>query len=394
MRSAALVSGAQAAPEGPALETYANNSSPGARRRVRYQRRCTLWRASTLARTRKCGRVARGDSVTLRRRENVAGFAGLTHCGSVWSCPVCAGRILVHRALEIGAVLGRAMEAGHALGFVTLTMRHDRSQPLADLFKAASKGWARVTSGKAWTLDQADVDGWVRVWEVTHGRNGWHVHVHLVLVMSPGSTSDTLDGVATAMYGRWSRSLEASGLRAPRLVGQDWHLVAGDQAATDLAGYLAKMADAPDVGVSLGLELTHSQPGRAAAARRTRPVWALLDDLVQTGEASALRLWHEWEKASKGKRQVGWSAGIRERFAPEVEDIDDQAVVDAEVGTADDDVLVLDLTAWRQLLTDPGRILLLLEATEGGGKTSATSLLDWWRIPWTDPVPKHPVEAP
>lgn len=346
-----------------------------------------LWQASSLQRVRHCGRVPRSndEGVGLRLSEGVAGIAGLQHCGSVWADPVCAGRILLHRALEIGAVLGRAIGQGHPLGFVTLTMRHHAGQPLALLWAAAQKGWRRCIQGKGWVEVQPLVEGWVRVWEVTHGRNGWHVHVHLVLVLAPGqSPAEALEVIAGGMFERWSRGLVAAGLEAPRPVGQDWHVVEGERAAGLVGQYLAKIVDAPEAeeerARSLGLELTSSLPGRSAEGLRTRPVWTLLDHLQATGEADALEAWHEWERASKGKRQVGWSRGLRERFAPEVEDLGDDEIVQQEIGTKEDELVHFSAEQWRDIVAVPGRPVLLLEATERAGLAGARALLDGWGV--------------
>jgi hypothetical protein len=335
------------------------------------------------------------DGVQLRARDGVAGFAGLQHCGSVWSDPVCAGRILLHRALEIGAVLGEAIAQGYPLGFVTLTMRHHSAQPLSLLWAAGQKGWQRSISGAHWVKVQPLVEGWVRVWEVSFSwANGWHVHVHLVLVLGKGSTSADLDRVAGGMYERWSRGLVAGGLEAPMLVGQEWHIVQGGEAGSRLGEYLAKMADAPErSAAALGLELTHSMPGRASVGHRTQPVWALLDHLVATGEADALERWHEWERVSRGKRQVGWSQGLRARFAPEVEDLGDDAIVQQELGTEHDGLVALSSTSWRDLVADPTRPVQLLEVTERAGVAGATAMLDHWGIGYELVKHEHPRDA-
>lgn len=378
MRAAEVLSG------GRPLENTANNVSGDARRRLRWDRRAVLWQASSLQRVRHCGRVPRSneEGVQLRARDGVAGFAGLQHCGSVWADPVCAGRILLHRALEIGAVLGQAVAQGHALAFVTLTMRHHAGQALALLWSAAQKGWRRCVQGRGWVEVQPLIEGWVRVWDVTVGRNGWHVHVHLVLVLAPGqSPAEALDRIAGGMYERWSRGLVGAGLEAPQRVGQDWHVVEGERAAGALGEYLAKMVDAPEERArSLGLELASSMPGRAAEGLRTRPVWSLLDELVRTGEAEALERWHEWERASKGKRQVGWSRGLRERFAPEVEDLGDDEIVQREFGTADDALVHLSASSWKELVAVPSRPVQLLEVTERSGAAGATALLEEWGV--------------
>lgn len=300
----------------------------------------------------------------------------------MWACPVCASRILVHRALEIGAVLGQAIAQGHALGFVTLTMHHREGQSLELLWSAAQKAWQRSISGRGWVAVDHLVDGWVRVWEVTHGRNGWHVHVHLVLVLEVGADASTLERVASGMFERWSRGLLAAGLQAPQLVGQDWHLAEGAEASEDLAGYLAKSVQlegsSDGVADGLGLELTHGMAGRAQEGLATRPVWSLLDELAETGDASALHRWHEWESVSKGKRQVGWSAGLRERFAPTLEEVTDQEVVDQAVGDEHDDVAAWSCQQWRDFVARPERIPQLLEVAESGGRASVHALLESW----------------
>jgi hypothetical protein len=362
-----------------------------------------LWRASKVQRIRQCGRspVSSAGSVSLRVREGLAGYAGVQHCGSVWSCPVCAARILVHRALEIGAVLGEAIRQGHPLGFVTLTMRHERAQALSLLWQAAAKGWSRAITGRGWVAVEQSVEGWVRVWEVTHGANGWHVHVHLVVVLAPGSGAADLNVVAGGMFERWSRGLVAAGLAAPLRKGQDWHLAEGSEASSQLADYLAKSVQLGGLGAvaaearrealaaGLGLELTHGQPGRARADLATRPVWALLDDLAETGEASALARWHEWEAGSKGKRQVGWSVGLRERFAPSIEDVTDQAIVDQAVGDETDDVAAWTPDEWAEFIAHPTRATDLLDAAQHGGREAVHALLRAWgaRCSMLDRVP-------
>lgn len=372
------------------LENTGNNLSPRGRRRVRFSRRQVLWNVSRMQSVRHCGRVPRSgsDGVSLRLREGVAGYGGLQHCGSVWACPVCAGRILVHRALEIGAVLGRAIEQGHPVGFVTLTMRHHRAQPLRVLWGAAQKAWQRAISGKGWVEVGDLLDGWVRVWEVTHGQNGWHVHVHCVVVLARDSTRDDLERIGSGMFQRWSRGLTAAGLEAPKLVGQDWHLVEGNRAAEAVGDYLAKMADSvEDRGTALGLELTHSQPGRTAVALRTRPHWGVLDEFVTTGDVDALALWHEWERHSKGKRQVGWSKGLRERFAPEVEERTDAEVVAEELGTAEDDLVRWTRLQWREFVRRPALLVELLDLAELGGASAVRQALDQWGVAYRDARP-------
>jgi hypothetical protein len=269
---------------------------------------------------------------------------------------------LVHRALDIGAVLGQAVRQGHPLGFVTLTMRHREGQALELLWNAARSGWKRAVSGRGWVAVEELVEGWVRVWEVSHGQNGWHVHVHCVCVLAKDAGAQDLELVAGGLFERWSAGLVAAGLDAPLVKGQDWHLATGEDAAEQLADYLAKSVavvdQAHNVATGLGLELTHNRPGRTRGGLATRPVWSLLREARETGEIGR---WREWERVSKGKRQVGWSNGLRERFAPEVEEVTDQAIVDEEHGTWRDDVVGWSVDEWRVFIRQGALAVDLVE---------------------------------
>lgn len=389
------MSGPARAPEAP-LETYANNVSPYGplsgvnvasdlreraqqRRFERFTKRAAVRRVSSLERVRKCGVVTHtpGGSVAVRVREGVAGLAGVVTCGSVWACPVCAAKILARRAVEVGGLLAAAQARGHVLGFVTLTMRHERGQSLADLWAAAVKGWRRAITGKAWQAAKcrAGCVGWVRVWEVTYGRHGWHVHVHAVMVLRAGAEASELEDLAGGMFRRWSAGLVAAGLAAPTLAGQDWHVVGGEGAGDEIAAYLSKLAGGG--ADALGLELTHTSSGRARRGLRTAPVWSLLAELAETGEARCLGLWGEWERGSKGKRQIGYSKGLRELFGVG-EVLTDEEVAAEELGSARDDLVVILAEGWAVLAGDVWRVCSLLDAAERGGSAGVRNLLDGW----------------
>ena len=86
----------------------------------------------------------------------------------------------------------------------------------------------------------------------------------------------------------------------------------------------------------LGFELAYTQPGRSRAGVKTRPVWSLLSHFSETGDAAALARWREWERASKGARQVGYSKGLH-RFRSQEEKSDEEIAAE-EFGTKDDTV--------------------------------------------------------
>jgi hypothetical protein len=138
-----------------------------------------------------------------------------------------------------------------------------------------------------------------------------------------------------------------------------------------------------DASTGLGLELTHAQPGRSRKALATRPVSGVLQDLGLHGDADALDLWHEWERESKGKRQVGFSKGLRERFAPSVAELSDEQVAELEHGTRDDDLVHFDRDGWRCVIADPSLPPAILDAAEASGLEGVVRLLESREVPYS-----------
>jgi len=89
--------------------------------------------------------------------------------------------------------------------------------------------------------------------------------------------------------------------------GVDVRLVTDD--GHDLAAYFAKNVYAVKSSASAAADVTSSHTKTARQGNVTP--FGILARLVANGEARDLALWHEWEAASKGKRQLLWSNGLR-----------------------------------------------------------------------------------
>jgi len=297
-------------------------------------------------RLRKCGRIRLGDRVQIRHTPQLgAGFAGLATCGSVWACPCCSVRILNARRGEVATAIGLHLSShGAQLAMLTLTMRHRRGQSLAELWDALGYAWAGVTSGKGWKTAQAryGLAGWVRVVEVTHGGNGWHVHVHALLFLDraqPVEPSELVDWRGD-LSARWSRALERKGLSPALERAQDLHMI--DGTADPLAEYFTKQTDDEFTADALSQEFTRSASKTARGASVGRSPWRFLDGAMG-GDADELALWWEFESASRGRRQMTWSRGFRDRLGlndPE----SDEAIAEREEGSESDTLCQFEVT--------------------------------------------------
>lgn len=241
-----------------------------------------------------CCYVAHGEKVTLSSVQHSSGevsslWSGLVTCKNVWSCPVCSARIADERRAELNALLAWARQAGKACLMLTLTHRHNCRDKLASNLEAMKGAAKRMRQSKSWRA--LPLVGNVVATEVTHGRNGWHCHAHILLIAN-GPEADALAAVE-GLRAEWSRSLAANGLTGNQHAFQV-------QAATAAGSYVAKF------GAGEELALGHVKQGRNGS----RTPWQLLAD-ARDGDAQAGAMFVEYALAFKGRRQLVWSRGLK-----------------------------------------------------------------------------------
>jgi hypothetical protein len=351
-----------------------------------------------------------------------AAYGGLKHCGSVWTCPVCAVKVATRRADDLAAVMRAVHERGGSAFMLTLTMRHARGDRLglstadrrrrdlleerrADREVAEANGWdvderaaeaeeielhgikakegcwdvlgyawAAVTSGSTWVKDSGlfgGLLGWARVVEVTDGANGWHVHVHALLCFADDVSAELVAaGLGARVFGRWRRALGRKGFDASDEHG--WDLRKAQLGDGDLADYFTKMA--------------HEVTGAASKHGRSRggrSPMQLLADAVDTYRAEDLARWWEWEGASDGRRQLTWSRGGRDlrvlaglgREATDEQIAHEDQEADVRLG------LTSDTWTW---LSAGSHEVDLLEVVEKGGLAGARRWLEERGLAYTE----------
>lgn len=365
-----------------ALENIANKVTPPSHRTARYALRDMLWTHSDLPRLRHCGRSRTGDFVGVRCAGETSGFSGLQSCGSVWACPVCSAKIAARRSLELGCGMLSWENSGGRLFMGTLTMRHHKGHRLAQEWDALGRAWKNVIKTRVWKkwLDRLGSPGLVRVVEVTYGdRNGWHVHLHFVLLVA-GDQTGLLQDFRSWLVGKWARAIEAEGFPGALEVGQDVRLVEGVDAAADLGQYLAK-STAYGAAEQLGRELMGSWTKGARGDWSTVPAWRIAEAFQATGEVDYLDLWHEYEKGSKGRRQCTWSRGLRDQLVLDPEKTDEEVAAE-EIGT--EDLIRLDRFAWKAVLALPWPTSHLLDVVEKKGLEGLKAFLSANGILYTE----------
>lgn len=335
----------------------------------RYAARHVLWDETSLDRVKACGRrvVAKGQGVAVKvavspEGKRTAGYAGVQHCGSVWACPVCSAKIAEGRRVELAQAIAAWTAQGGKVALATFTMRHRKGQRLRTLWDALTYAWSKTTSGRAWGKDKdlAGVEGWCRVVEVTEGEAGWHVHVHALIFLRPDAAGhfdtdeDRAGYLEGAMWGRWVNALNRKGLSALRSVGADVKVLDGTATPeTALGDYFTKAVYRP-TAESASYEVARGDLKDGRFGNRTP--FQILADLVASGDLDDLDAWHEWERASVGRRQIGWSKGMRALLLTEPEK-DDQELADAE--RAGEVVATIDRDTYDQIVRERADWLVL-----------------------------------
>lgn len=321
--------GAERAAAAAAEQPLDNNAKSSRKRSEKWAARAVQWQVSKLARCRKCGRVTvTGDGrVGVRANGESVGYAGLSTCGSVWSCPVCNSRIQAVRRLEVGVALASVHANGGGAAFGAITVRHHAGQPLAGLLEALTYGIARIARDKTVgsLRDAMGYIGRIQALEVTIGRNGWHPHRHPLPIFERPVSQGALIELHLAEFRAFSRGVEKRGFEAPSILANVMMPV--DLSTGDTLGdYFAK-SEYSIAGAAWEAASSSTKKGRNGS----RTPWQLLDSVRLTGDADDLDLWNEYELALRGKRALTFSRGLRDRLGIGAEATDEQ-IAEAEVG--------------------------------------------------------------
>jgi hypothetical protein len=300
-------------------------------------------------------------------------YGGLAHCARLWECAVCAARIRAARAEQVRAVVEwhTAQYGPQAAVLVTFTVRHHYGDDLASMSRGVARAFGkRFVKGEAWERfkARAELVGFIRAQDLpTHGENGWHPHLHLVML--------TRDPEALLRELPWMRERWAEDVVAE--LGQaaepDGHGV--DMRPCHRAEYITK----------LGLELTG---GGKRARNGHRNPWQILEDVgapalvhdertpeqVQADRVESIYLWQTYTEAMRGAKMLTWTRELREvrdrLCGPERSD--EEIVEDNQKG---EPKVVLPDATWRRVRDVRGFVAALLTVFERGGLRAVENLL-------------------
>jgi hypothetical protein len=279
-----------------------------------YRLRAELRPLAIDRRSADCGNRAIHPTPKLKvRRYGVDGSArcdcfmvGVLKCNRQWACPVCAAKKAAKRAEEIGRVLLGAHECFAQM--VTLTVPHAFGESLASVLERVYCGFRSVRTLRGIKdIFASRVAGTLRAFEVTHGKNGWHAHIHLLLLLR------------TPWFATEQKEFEEEFLR--RVPGAKQGIAVAWSKRT-----LASTAQAGGLYLTkLGAEL--SGIGKTPKNGNRTP-WQIAALAIESPRARML--WREYQRTMKGRRILVLDArakALAER-APKAEEPTQEFVCD------------------------------------------------------------------
>jgi hypothetical protein len=283
-------------------------------------------------------------------------YGGLCVCGGVWACPVCAAKITERRRAELEGV----NDKGLSKFMVTWTFQHKRGDRLADLVNDLAAGLRDMKNQRGYKnmIDDLQIVGTVTGQEMTVSNlNGWHVHKHgLSFSTLPQSEIDVeyihdlysrLFVLAMSKRGRYVHSEIGVNVRADENIKRDYVAKFGEDDQRKTWTLSAEITKSP---VKTGRDADHFHPFE-------------LVDMYLSGNIYAGRMFREYAIVMKGRKQLVYSKGLRDRLGLDQE-LSDQEIAEREDQSA---VMFAQLRSehWQVIMQKEKRGQLLEVASTG-----------------------------
>ena len=311
------------------MQTTLNNNQT--RRKLRYNLRYFLHENSNIKRIRNCGAFSFGHPnfrLGGTKSQPHATVAGLETCSSVWSCPVCSAKISTYRKAELSQIINHWDKE---MLFITFTIRHNSSQSLKEIWEAMTKAWTIFTSGKGYLLlkEGYGIKHYIKSTEITYSeKNGWHLHLHTVFFMETKIKNKVQ--FKKKIFTRWNNALSKSNFDCTLINGVD---VVDVYKNSGLGSYMAKLSD----DIAYEINGSSNKIGKGKSMTMLTVLNKLVDIKKENKEYyrddeynKLIKVWHEYEIVSKGKRQITFSKGLK-KLANIQDDYSDEEIMELQM---------------------------------------------------------------
>jgi hypothetical protein len=157
-----------------------------------------------------CGALRYQRSVQLLTAGGATAWWQGVVCCRARVCPPCFVARRFQQALEIEhTVRERERETQKQSFLATLTVRHQSADPVS-LTRKVRVAWRDLLQSRAWRVFTKDYGlEWIVAEEVTRGDNGWHPHMHALLMPRKAiDLQNVWTSLAPHMHDWWCRSVK------------------------------------------------------------------------------------------------------------------------------------------------------------------------------------------
>jgi hypothetical protein len=290
-------------------------------------------------------------------------FNGIANCGGYWRCPVCAVKISENKKELLSGLITKHQEKNLSIGFLTLTVRHNRLDTLKKSLDKLLKNYRKFQTGRFFAKTDNGLLGQIKTLEITFSKeNGWHPHLHLLFFYTH-SHNDKIDKFQKDFISRWFKYADNNGT----LSAQNQKIV-----TSDISDYLAKY--------DITSEMTK---GQIKSSKGLTPFTALskiaIGDYADHNEKRLLYgLYSAYVEETQGRHFVNISNSLRKEYKEyldELEKTDDEIVNEV---TIDEVLLKISIPIWK-LIAKNDLQPLVLNKWKDNGLDGVFNLLKYFR---------------
>lgn len=290
-------------------------------------------------------RITKEKGIGIRYNESrgKAHYGNLQRCGSVWTCPICSAQISEGRRQELKKAMSHWRTQGGSVYLLTLTNPHHCGDNLDQLLAGQKKAFKYFWSDRKpkEMFQSLGKIGHITATEVTHGKNGWHPHYHVLLFFPNPINHKSLKGFLATV---WQHCCGKAGLKVPSIQhGCDV------RDGTYADKYVSKW------GLEDEMTKGHTKKGREGGLTPFDLLRQFEDGCERSG-----RLFQQFASSFKGKRQLSWSKKLKALLLID-ETTDEQLATETDKDSLEVREMALELWRLVKLYKVRAKILWAIE---------------------------------
>lgn len=273
--------------------SYGNKTTKAIHDRLKIEARNDLRKFSSNKLQRSCG-LQPLSSVRVMHYKGRFRHDSAIACKNRNSCPWCTCPNLASQRTKLNAKAIHCLDMGGFVVGATLTLPKRNSSDLKYSYSVLLAQIGRFRRKARLIEKRFGVQESARTLEETYSESSfWHPHVNFCWFVARGMDEESATEMREQLLSAWISAATQGGIRGVQIAAQRFNTYRTDSSVKKLSRYITKHSYFPSK-VSVPLD--------SRGYQGLQP-WNILN-LARTGETRWIAVWHDYEKALKGKRRV------------------------------------------------------------------------------------------